>query len=808
VSGNVFGASADQVRLYVFEFIPDLGWFELSGCGAVPIKSTGDFVVDAAPGIMGRYATRFSAYLVPSTLSIPCVQSAANIPFLLQQNSLSSFTVPRLAQYPTISFGGLTWFVKTAPVPVYAGPQFFVQQNAFVDSLGQLHLRLTKCADSWCAAEIFTTQTLGYGTYTFDINSTVNNLDPNVTLGLFTWDAQAGDQNNREWDIEFGRWGNANASANAQYVVQPYTAPGNITRFLMSPSSSTHTVTWAPNSIQFRSTGGNGLINQWVYPGNPSLIPTPGDAHLHLNLYVAVGSAPSVPVNSEIVISNFQYNPSGAQIGFARNNDGISFLAGSYPAPATLGGSGCSATVESDSPWLTVTPHSISGGGTVQYSVGDNIGTARTGNLIMQSTNCNVALSSQILTVTQAGFTCSPTFAVGSTHIGFIESVRSVLIRGTASACSWTVTSTAPWLRLVSSRSGSGDGSIQFSADTNLDSNSRVGVLSLDNGQLHFVNQDGSGSFLALSPLAASPCGNQPVNFAASWVAQTSVEIRLASPNGQSIGQFPARGSTLLPGISDGTLIYLLPQGSSQVLASARAAVLPANCTSPAISPLGIVNAASFASISLAPAAFGTIRGSNLSVATAQTSGLPYPTTLGGVSVVISGVACPLSFVSPSQINFVVPSDLPVGRHLLTIGSASSDVIVTSVSPGIFTLSANGAGVPLASLIAVTSDGANVPLSPYQCGSNGCGIAPIALPDNVTGLYIVLYGTGIRNAKSISGVVGQVAAQVPFYGAHPQFPGLDQVNLLVTNTAGLTGHQQVSLQVDGVVSNLVDLLFK
>jgi hypothetical protein len=101
--------------------------------------------------------------------------------------------------------------------------------------------------------------------------------------------------------------------------------------------------------------------------------------------------------------------------------------------------------------------------------------------------------------VTQSGLVCSPTFGANSTHLGFIQSIRSVIIRGTAPECTWTVGSSAPWLQIVSSSSGSGDGSVQFSAAANSDPNLRQGVLSLNNAAQHTVYQDGSSSMLALS---------------------------------------------------------------------------------------------------------------------------------------------------------------------------------------------------------------------------------------------------------------------------------------------------------------------
>jgi len=812
VGGYVYGTTTNQVNLYLFEFIPDVGWYSISSCSAVTVDSTGQFSTSATSGIMGRYATRFTAYLVPATLPVPCVQASATIPFIFQQNALSVSTVPRLPQYSTFSFGGLTWFVKTAPIPVYPGPQFFVQQNAFVDNQGQLHLRLTQCGGSWCAADVYTTQTIGYGTYTFAINSTLNNLDPNVTLGLFTWDAQAGNQNNRELDIEFGRWGNPNATANAQFVVQPYNGPNNIQTFLMSPAtSSTHQITWLPTGVQFQSSANSEIISQWNYPaGGPVPVPTPGDVHLHMTFYVAVGQAPVAPVNQEIIVSNFQYSPSGPQIGFSETSDSPPFLASTRTVPISASGAGCSATIESDSPWITINgPNPVTAGGSLQYSVGDNIGVARTGNLILQSTNCNASLGSQVLSVSQAGFVCSPTFSQPSTSIGFLQSVRAVLIQGTASACSWTVTSSAPWITIVSSPSGSGNGSIQFSADANTNPQLRQAYLSLNNGQQHWVYQDASGSMLALSPLAASPCGGQPPQFGVSWVSPSPVEIYLTSPNGQLVGQFGSSGSTLLPQIGDGTPIYLIsPPGTSQVVASALASLLPPNCAGQQVSPLGIVNAASYKSISMASGSLATVFGTNLSSTTAQASLTPYPTMLGGLTVSLSGEACPLFYVSPTQVNFLVPSDLPPGRYLLSVGSATADALVTNVSPGIFTLNGNGTGVPLASLVANKSDGSTVVLAPYQCNGTGCAEVPMVLPPNLTSLYIVLYGTGIRNAHFVAAALGPMYPQATYFGAQSQYFGLDQVNLVLNNPSGLTGHQSLILQADGVFSNVVDLLFQ
>src|ERR1019366_4939391 len=163
IAGSIYGGGSQQMSLYFFALLPDLGWYGLpSTCSPVPVQN-GQFSINAAPNVIFRSATRFTAFLVPATLSPNCGSGTSTVPFLIQHNALATVTYPRLPQYSTISFSGLDWYMKDAPAQVYPGPQFFVKDNAYVDSAGQLHLKISQCGDSWCAAEIYTTQSVGYG---------------------------------------------------------------------------------------------------------------------------------------------------------------------------------------------------------------------------------------------------------------------------------------------------------------------------------------------------------------------------------------------------------------------------------------------------------------------------------------------------------------------------------------------------------------------------------------------------------------------------------------------------------------------
>jgi hypothetical protein len=501
IQGIVSGVAPGSVQLHVFFFIPDAGWY--SFCSPVPIQSTGAFFLNLSSGIMIAYATRFSAYVIPTGFFVPCEPGNEALPFIVVKNAIASATIPRLPQYKTLSFSGMDWYVKTAPLKVSPGSQFFVEENAFVDNLGRLHLRLSRCQDSWCAAEVYTKDTVGYGNYSFQIDSQLDTLDPNITLGLFTWDEIAADQFHREWDIEFARWGQPNASYSAQYVVQPYTGPNNMLRFLMSSAMpTTHTVNWSQSQVSFVSNAGTigapgALINQFTYNGGATPVPGVGDARLHLNLYVGSGQAPLVPANTEIIINRVQYTPVQQQIGFSRTSDSASYSASASSVPL-VGTAGCSATVESDSPWLKVLGTSVGSGSAVQYAVLDNPQGARVGSLILHSTLCNLTQNSQVLTVNQAGLICDVSFGQSSSNIGFLGTTGAVPISANAPSCFWSVTSSAPWLRITSAASSFGNGNIQFSVDPNASADVRQAALVLNNGRQSIFTQSAAPLTMAL----------------------------------------------------------------------------------------------------------------------------------------------------------------------------------------------------------------------------------------------------------------------------------------------------------------------
>jgi hypothetical protein len=180
----------------------------------------------------------------------------------------------------------------------------------WVDDWG-LHLTIKQQNEVWWASEIFTRERVGYGTYTFSVETDARNYDPSVVAGFFTWDT-APEEYNREIDIEFAAWGEESGTT-FQYVVQPYTDPSRILVFdpKLSGNLTTHRIVWTPEGVSFASYHGQVdpdeaeseklLIKRWFYPNAPS----EGRVRFRINFWLYQGREPKEAVH--MVITSFSY---------------------------------------------------------------------------------------------------------------------------------------------------------------------------------------------------------------------------------------------------------------------------------------------------------------------------------------------------------------------------------------------------------------------------------------------------------------------------------------------------------------------
>jgi hypothetical protein len=220
-----------------------------------------------------------------------------------------------------IEFSGYQWRAKDGG-PYGPGNNYFSdsEENVWVDTNGWLHLRITKRDDRWHCPEVALVDPLGYGDYIFKTVGRIDQLDPNVILGLFIWEYQesyagAGEANvANEFDIEFGRWKDPERE-NAQYVCQPWQMPGNEHRFEMTlhheDQKTSHGFLWYPSGIACRSWFGHDdqpqdsmIIHNWFYAGKD--IPRHSQARVHINLW-CIDEPPSDGQEHEVIIAGFRH---------------------------------------------------------------------------------------------------------------------------------------------------------------------------------------------------------------------------------------------------------------------------------------------------------------------------------------------------------------------------------------------------------------------------------------------------------------------------------------------------------------------
>lgn len=210
-----------------------------------------------------------------------------------------------------VMFAGYEWEVKSSQGRVGPGPNVFSTDNVKVDKRGRLQLRVSRRKGQWRSAEVILSESLGYGTYRFTVESSLDDLDPNVVLGLFTWSDEP-EQFNRELDIEFSRWGDPADPMNAGYTVQPYTAPGHQFRWQIGADRPTvHEIRWTPGEATFTSTRGGQVLSTWTF-ADPSAVPDPDTAHARMNLWLFRGDPPLEGRGIQVTISDFAFVPLGA----------------------------------------------------------------------------------------------------------------------------------------------------------------------------------------------------------------------------------------------------------------------------------------------------------------------------------------------------------------------------------------------------------------------------------------------------------------------------------------------------------------
>ena len=217
-----------------------------------------------------------------------------------------------------------------------------------------------------------------------------------------------------------------------------------------------------------------------------------------------------------------------------------------------------------------------------------------------------------------------------------------------------------------------------------------------------------------------------------------------------------------------------------------------------------------------------SIFGNGLASATTAAPSLPLPTTLGDTTVTVRDAAnttrnAQLFYASPLQVNALIPAGTLNGAATITVlqsgtSVGSGTITVATVAPGLFAANANGAGVVAGYMQRVKADNSQVieAIFQYDSVSQKNVAKAIDMSSATDKVYLIIFGTNIRNRTSLSGVVcdlGGIAATVEYAGKQDTYAGLDQLNILVPNTVAGKGEVNLNLRVDAIAANVVTVKF-
>ncbi|MBA2734038.1 MAG: hypothetical protein H0U54_14305, partial [Acidobacteria bacterium] len=203
------------------------------------------------------------------------------------------------------------------------------------------------------------------------------------------------------------------------------------------------------------------------------------------------------------------------------------------------------------------------------------------------------------------------------------------------------------------------------------------------------------------------------------------------------------------------------------------------------------------------------------------------PYEISGISVTIGGKAAQLYAVSPSQVNFYVPTDLASGEAEVLVTSLDGQVsrgttTITSLAPAIFTVDGNGAGNAVVLNAVTFAKGAFDVITPQVAGADKRTRLTI-LTTGVSGGGAANTNTG-NDIRTDSGVVANYAESiavearasdgrifgltVEYAGAQGNYRGLDQVNVILPAELNGAGNVSLTLIIGGVRSNSANVTIR
>jgi uncharacterized protein (TIGR03437 family) len=222
-------------------------------------------------------------------------------------------------------------------------------------------------------------------------------------------------------------------------------------------------------------------------------------------------------------------------------------------------------------------------------------------------------------------------------------------------------------------------------------------------------------------------------------------------------------------------------------------------------SVVSVVSAGGFQPGPVAPGSIVSLFGSNLAPR-ATRAFAPWPKTLWGVSVFVNGVAAPVAYVSPTQINAQIPYETATGPATVNVvaGDRVLAPIVLTVQPIAPSLFVDAQNHVIAQNQDGTANGANHPAAPgtrLTAYLTGQGALNVQVPDGTAAPP----GSSTRDLEAISPqarVTAAIGKQNARVVSAQMAPGLVGVLEVVIEVPPVTpGASLLTVDIGGVASN-------
>jgi uncharacterized protein (TIGR03437 family) len=261
----------------------------------------------------------------------------------------------------------------------------------------------------------------------------------------------------------------------------------------------------------------------------------------------------------------------------------------------------CAWSAVGNNSWITIVAGAVgSGSGAVSYKVDPNTATT--------SRQGSMTIAGQTVTVVQdGGVACSYSIAPTSNNMQALGGTSNIALT-TGGTCTWTASvssSASSWLHLAAPTSGTGNGSVKYTADPNTSAASRTGTITV--AGLTFTLTEAGGAS-ATGPTIPQGAIVNAVNYRAN-IAQGSFFTIF----GQNLGpvQYVRNNVFPIPKVLGGVSVNITQGSITKAAPLVFASNTQINGIMPSDAPLGTVqvtvnyNGSASATATVVPIAFG-----------------------------------------------------------------------------------------------------------------------------------------------------------------------------------------------------------